>query len=112
MRRVTSAGMPDRERAVEGARGSYCHSSPCGVSPQSSHCTMHRESKGIIRVEQFQEVREEKYSCEKKGINFQKCHFAFQSNPFTFSRQEAVEQQGCHYLCPSFLPRKMNLSAL
>lgn len=62
--------------------------------------------------ELFQEIREEKYPCEKKGIDFQKCHYAFWSNPFIFSCQEAIEQQGCHYLCPSFLPQKMILSVL
>lgn len=107
VRRVTCAGMPDRARAVDRARGSHCHTSSCDVSPQSSHCTMHKESKGLIWVEQCQEIGEEKYPYEKKGINFKKCCYAFQSNPFIFSCQDTVEQQGCHYPRPSFLPQKM-----
>lgn len=107
VRRVTCAGMPDRVRAVDRARGSHCHTSSCDVSPQSSHCTMHKESKGLIWVEQCQEIGEEKYPYEKKGINFKKCCYAFQSNPFIFSCQDTVEQQGCHYPRPSFLPQKM-----
>lgn len=60
MRRVISAGMPNRGRAVEEAGGSFCHTSPHGVSPQAPRCTVRREPKGLGQVEQFQETQEEK----------------------------------------------------
>lgn len=109
MWRVTSAGMPDRGRAVEGAGGSHW------CVPTSS--TLHRAQgaqgarpAGAVPGGTGRKMLGAQCVCEEKGLGVQKYRSALQGNPFTFSCKEAVELQGCRYRCPSFPPREMNLS--